>query len=361
MQRKIIHIDMDAFFAAIEQRDNPSLKGKPVVVGGKPGSRGVVATASYEARKFGIRSAMSSSKAFALCPDALFIQPRFEAYREASRIIHEIFRHYTDKIEALSLDEAYLDVTYALDNNTNATDVAKDIRMKIFQRTSLTASAGVSINKLVAKIASDYHKPDGITVVPPEKVLDFLSQMSVRKIPGVGPVMEDKLLSLRISKIKHLQEYSAQDLVSVFGKFGTYLHYASFGIDEREVSPYRERKSLGMEDTFTKDLTDIEEMKDELKKIAGRVATRLQEKHLEARTVTLKITYVDFKKITRTKTLEKRTDSMEELFTTSSSILIEQELFTRPIRLLGISCSNFKDEELDQKLSLSCFQLSFKF
>jgi DNA polymerase IV len=345
MQRKIIHIDMDAFYAAIEQRDDPSLRGKPVIVGGKPGSRGVVATASYEARKYGIRSAMSASKAYELCPHAVFVKPRFDAYKVASTCINRIFSRYTEHIETLSLDEAYLDVTEVASMGVSATEIAKNILKEISEETYLSASAGVSVNKLVAKIASDFRKPGGLTVVPPEKVLEFISELPVRKIPGVGPVMEEKLLQLKIIKIKHVRDHTQEELRSYFGKFAEYLYDASFGIDNRTVSPSRERKSLGAEDTFQYDLTDIEEIKQELEKIAEKVSTRLLDKTLAGRTITLKITYGDFRKITRARTLEERTNSKETLYHTALSLLHEHQLFLQPIRLLGISCSNFHEEK----------------
>lgn len=361
MQRKIIHLDMDAFFAAVEQRDNPELQGKPVVVGGMPGSRGVVATASYEARIFGIRSAMPTTLAYKLCPDAIFVIPRFEAYKKASNQVFEILSRYSSEIETMSLDEAYLDVSEVSLEVGSATEIAKKIRAEIFNETGLTASAGVAPNKLIAKIASDFKKPDGLTVVPPERVSDFITEMSVRKIPGVGPVMEEKLLALRISKIKHIRELEPRDLIELFGKFGSYLSRASFGIDDREVSSSRERKSLGAEDTFTEDLRDIEDIKRELYVIAKRVSERLEKQKIQGKTLTLKITYSDFRKVTRSRTFDHELSTTDELFEQAFSLLLEHELFHQKIRLLGISISSFKSEKDPVKNHNQITQLSFPF
>ena len=347
--RKIIHVDMDAFYASVEQRDNPELRGKPVVVGGQPGGRGVVAAASYEARKFGIRSAMSSQHAYRLCPNALFIKPRFDAYRAASAQIMEIFRRYTDLVEPLSLDEAYLDVTENKLSIPLARDIARSIKDQIRNETGLTASAGVAPNKFLAKIASDFKKPDGLTVIPPERVEAFLIELPVRKFPGVGPVTEQKLAALGILTARHLKKFSREELERHFGKSGGWFYRICRGLDERLVSSDHERKSLGAEDTFSKDLTEIPEMENELRTIAGKVAGRLEKRELEGRTVTLKVTYSDFEKITRSKTMPDAVSTEDELFAIGCELLRLTEAGPeKPVRLLGLQLSNFTILEEEQ-------------
>ena len=256
LQRKIIHIDMDAFFAAVEQRDNPELRGKPVIVGGDPGGRGVVATCSYEARRFGIHSAMSCARAYRLCPQARFVPPRFEAYRTVSLQIREIFHQYTDLVEPLSLDEAFLDVTDNKPAIQSATWVAQEILQKIKQVTGLTASAGVSYNKFLAKIASDMHKPDGLTVVTPEQAKAFIEVLPVRRFHGVGRVTEKRMQTLGILTGADLKKRPQQELDKNFGKAGQYYYQIARGIDLRPVLPNRVRKSIGKETTLSEDIAD---------------------------------------------------------------------------------------------------------
>src|SRR6201985_2356826 len=276
-QRKIIHIDMDAFYASVEQRDNPELRGIPLVVGGSPGGRGgVVATASYEARKFGIRSAMPSKQALQLCPHATFVRPRFAAYREASQKIREIFSRYTDSIEPLSLDEAYLDVTEDKLNIGSAIEIAKLIKEAIKTELNLTASAGVSVNKFVAKIASDLDKPDGLKFIGPSSIENFMEQLPVEKFHGVGKVTADKMRSMGLFTGADLKKLSEDDLVKRFGKSGRFYYRIVRGIDEREVQPHRETKSISAEDTFPYDLTTLEEMYPELDKISVSVYKRIE-------------------------------------------------------------------------------------
>lgn len=343
MVRKIIHVDMDAFYASVEQRDNPELRGKPIVVGGSPNSRGVVAAASYEARKFGIRSAISSAQAYRLCPHAIFVRPRFEAYKAVSKEIMTIFFEYTDLVEPLSLDEAYLDVTVNRLQNPSATRIADEIRARIFNQTSLTASAGVAPSKFLAKIASDMNKPNGLTVIPPEKVAEILEQLPVRKIPGVGKKTEEKMLRLGIETTKDLRGWELEKLTEEFGKTGSWYYRLARGEDDREVHPTRERKSVGAEDTFLTDLLNWDALDAELGKLAARVWNRL--KGVSGKTVTVKVTYSNFEKVTRGETLNQRVGSLEQLHALAVTLLEQTEATTRPIRLLGISVSGFEERE----------------
>lgn len=340
--RKIIHIDMDAFYASIEQRDNPEYHGKPVVVGGSPvGRGGVVAAASYEARKFGVRSAMPSKKALELCPDVIFIYPRFNVYKEVSAHIHDIFRRYTDLIEPLSLDEAFLDVTVDKQNIGSAIDVATQIRAAIKNELRLTASAGVSVNKFVAKIASDINKPDGLTFIGPSRIERFMEELPVEKFFGVGKVTAAKMKQMGIFTGADLKRLSQEHLVHHFGKSGKFFYDIVRGIDDRAVQPDRETKSLSAEDTFPKDLTLVEEMEAELDKLAQNVQERLRRRGLKGRTVTLKIKYHDFRLVTRRRSLEKPVDDAEIIATVGKSLLTSTQPEGKKIRLLGIGLANF--------------------
>lgn len=344
--RKIIHIDMDAFYASVEQRDNPELRGKPLVVGGLPEGRGgVVATASYEARKFGIRSAMPSKQALQLCPHAIFVRPRFPAYKEVSQHIREIFSRYTDLIEPLSLDEAYLDVTEDKLNIGSAIEIAKQIKQAIKDELQLTASAGVSINKFVAKIASDINKPDGLTFIGPSAIEAFMEKLAVEKFQGVGKVTAEKMKKMGLFTGVDLKNLSEDELVGHFGKPGRFYYNIVRGIDEREVQPHRETKSLAAEDTFAYDLTTIEEMEAELDKIAKIVCERLQKYELKGRTITLKIKYSDFKQITRNRSLTTPVYDPETISSIAKQLLAATEPEDKRIRLLGISLSNFGGPE----------------
>ena len=269
--RKIIHIDMDAFYASIEQRDNPMYLGKPIVVGGSPEGRGVVATASYEARKFGLHSAMSSRRALQLCPEVIFVRPRFSVYKEVSNKLREIFSRYTDLIEPLSLDEAYLDVTHDKQNIGSAIEIAKQIRQAIKDELHLTASAGVSVNKFVAKIASDIKKPDGLTFIGPSKVGSFIENLPVEKFFGVGKVTAEKMKGMNLFTGADLKKLTEQDLVKHFGKVGRFYYNIVRGIDDRNVEPEREIKSVGAEDTFLHDLKNLDDMNEELSRIAKTI------------------------------------------------------------------------------------------
>lgn len=343
-RRKIIHIDMDAFYASIEQRDNPEYRGKPIAVGGSPEGRGgVVATASYEARKFGVRSAMPSKKALQLCAHLIFIRPRFEVYKEVSQKIREIFHRYTDLIEPLSLDEAFLDVTEDKQNIGSAIEVAKHIKSDIKNELGLTASAGISINKFVAKIASDMNKPDGLTFIGPSRIQTFMESLPVEKFFGVGKVTAEKMKRLGIHTGADLKKLSEAELNRRFGKPGKFYFNIVRGIDNREVQPHRETKSVGAEDTFPYDLKEIGEMFEALEKLGAIVHGRMRRHGLKGRTITIKIKYHDFKQVTRSQSLPTPTDDIESMINISKELLAATDLEEKKIRLLGISISNFRE------------------
>lgn len=344
--RKIIHIDMDAFYASVEQRDNPELRGKAIAVGGSPEGRGgVVATCSYEARKFGVRSAMPSKKALQLCPHIIFLRPNFARYKEVSQKVREIFRRYTDLIEPLSLDEAYLDVTEDKQQVGSAIDIAKAIKEAIKIELQLTASAGVSVNKFVAKIASDMQKPDGLTFIGPSRIETFMETLPVEKFYGVGKVTADKMRSLGLFTGADVKKLSREELIAHFGKTGSFYYNIVRGIDDRPVEPNQETKSLAAEDTFPYDLTGINEMNTELDKLSQVVYNRLQAQQLKYRTVTLKIKYSDFKQVTRSKSLLQPTNSHDIINTVAKELLLQTDPQGSKIRLLGISVSNFSNTE----------------
>ncbi len=345
-QRKIIHVDMDAFYASVEQRDNPEYRGKPIVVGGSPQGRGgVVAAASYEARKYGIRSAMPSKRALELCPEVIFVYPRFAVYKEVSGKIREIFRRYTDLIEPLSLDEAYLDVTADKQNIGSAIEIAKRIKAEIKEELQLTASAGVSVNKFVAKIASDLNKPDGLAFIGPSAVEEFMERLPVEKFFGVGKVTAEKMKRIGLHTGADIKRLPEDELTELFGKSGSFYYNIVRGIDSRPVQPFRVAKSLGAEDTFPYDLMKVEEMHAELDKIAGTVADRLQKKELKGRTITLKVKYFDFKLITRSLSLDAGTNESDVIARMAKELLSHTNPGSKGIRLLGISLSGFYDTE----------------
>lgn len=351
-QRKIIHIDMDAFFAAVEQRDFPEYRGKPLIVGGRPDKRGVVATCSYEARKFGIHSAMSSSRAYKLCPQAIIVQPRFEAYREASNIIRRIFLQYTDLVEPLSLDEAYLDVSENTLFEGSATLIAKDIKQKIFQQTNLTASAGVSYNKFLAKVASDMNKPDGVTVIRPEQGAQFVAELPVGKFYGVGKATEAKMHGLGIKTGADIKKLSAEECQQYFGKSGGYYYQICRGVDNRDVVNHRERKSLGSETTFEKDLDSVDEMLKVLSALAIEVMDSLKQKKLKGHTLTLKVKYDNFEQITRSKTLSRAISNVKDMLPVIAVLLSKTEVDTRNVRLLGLTVSGFNEDNEQGKWAM---------
>lgn len=337
---------MDAFYASVEQRDYPEYKGKPIIVGGPPEGRGgVVATASYEARLFGVKSAMPSKKAQQLCPKAIFVYPRFDAYKEASKKIRAIFKRYTDLIEPLSLDEAFLDVTENKQQITSALEIAIRIKQEIKNELGLTASAGVSINKFVAKIASDLNKPDGLTFVSPANIEAFMEQLPVEKFFGVGKVTADKMKKLGLHSGNDLKQLSENELVKHFGKVGRFYYKIVRGIDNREVQPNRESKSMAAENTFSDDLTTLEEMNTELDKLSETVSKRLNKYNLQGRTITLKIKYHDFKQITRNQSFEIPLNNSEAIAVTARRLLLKTNSENKKVRLLGISLSNFNAEK----------------
>jgi DNA polymerase-4 len=339
--RKIIHVDMDAFYASVEQMDDLSLKGKPVAVGGSK-ERGVVAAASYEARKFGVRSAMPSSVAARRCPELIFVKPRFERYKELSSQIRGIFHDYTELVEPLSLDEAFLDVTENKIGHPSATILAQEIRYRIFHEVGLTASAGISINKFTAKIASDINKPNGQRTIPPEEVLSFLENLPIQKFFGVGKVTAEKMKFHGIFTGRDLKERSLEYLSQHFGKSGQHFYNIVRGIQYFEVKPDRERKSVGAERTFSKDIREGQFMSDELRKIANEIEKRLTKTKLEGRTVTLKIKYQDFTQQTRSKTFEKFVSDAETIYEVGVDLLSRDEL-KDSVRLLGLTVSNLNN------------------
>jgi len=347
---------MDAFFASVEQRDNPDLRGLPVVVGGSPEGRGgVVAAASYEARKFGIRSAMPSKKAIQLCPEVKFIKPRFEVYKEVSGNIRNIFRRYTDIIEPLSLDEAYLDVTDDKQNIGSAITIAENIRAAIKDELQLTASAGVSVNKFVAKIASGMKKPDGLTFIGPSKIEEFMDTLQVEKFYGVGKVTAEKMKNLGMFTGADVKKLSEQELVTHFGKVGHFFFQIVRGIDDRPVEAFRETQSVGAEDTFQEDLFEEEELSREISRIAVIVADRLDKHNLKGRTVTLKIKYSNFRMITRSRSLNDFVNDASLIASTANDLMVLTLPPPRGIRLLGISVSKFNsapppDDKKDAQL-----------
>ncbi len=337
--RKIIHIDMDAFYASVEQRDNPEYLGKPLVVGGSR-ERGVVAAASYEARKYGIHSAMPSVIAKRKCPHLIFVRPRFDIYSKISKQIHHIFHQYTDLVEPLSLDEAFLDVTENKHSNPSATIIARELKTKIQSDTGLTASAGISINKFLAKIASDYQKPDGLFVIPPEKAEKFVEDLPVEKFFGVGKVTTKKMHNLGIFYGKDLKQWKIEDLIRMFGKTGVFYFHIARAVDNRAVIPDRLRKSIGAENTFNTDISDFNQLRNNLEPISKRVFDRMVSNSLFGRTVTLKIKYANFEIHTRSKTLSLPVNSIDKFNKIVFQLLKNTEIPKIGVRLLGVSVSN---------------------
>ena len=342
--KKIIHIDMDAFYASVEQRDNPDLKGKPIAVG-SPDKRGVLTTASYEARKFGVRSAMPSVTAKRKCPDLIFVRPRFAVYKEVSKEIRSIFKRYTDLVEPLSLDEAYLDVTENKKNIPSATIVAKEIKAEIKKELNLTASAGVSINKFLAKVASDMDKPNGLYVIPPNKTIEFIKTLPIKKIPGIGKVTAEKMKKMNILTGADLRNYERVELVRLFGKTGSYYYKIVRNEYNSPVMPDRIRKSISSENTFNDDLTDETIMLEELKKISAGLFKSMQKLETTGKTVTLKIKYHNFEQRTRSKTLSNLISTEEELHEIVEELFWVPEKPDKPVRLLGVGVSNLNNEE----------------
>lgn len=350
-QRKIIHIDMDAFYASVEQRDNPALRGKPVAVGGRPEQRGAVCAASYEARRYGIHSAMPARTAIQRCADLIFVKPRFEAYRAASEKIREIFFDYTDLVEPLSLDEAYLDVTTDKQGIGSAVLIAKKIKQRIQSDLNLTASAGVSINKFLAKIASDLDKPDGLSLIAPGEAEAFIEKLPIGDFYGVGPATESKMRALGIETGADLKQWSRDELLATFGKVGDYYYRVVRADDNRPVNPNRIRKSIGAEKSFFEDLKESSEMDAALVKIAEEVHQRLLKNKRSGYTLTLKVKYDNYETMTRSRTLETPIQSVAEMLPLAQGLLAAHIEPNRPVRLLGITISNLAQPQAHRQLS----------
>ena len=354
--RRILHIDMDAFYASVEQRDDPSLRGKPLAVGGRPNERGVVAAASYEARHYGVYSAMSMSKAIRLCPELVVVPPDFARYKAASNLIFRIFRDVTPLVEPLSLDEAYLDVTENAWAEPLGTAVARRLKQRIFEETRLTASAGVAPNKFLAKIASGWKKPDGLTVIHPDRVEPFLQQLPVDALWGVGPVTARKLRARGIERVVDVRSIEPEKLRDSIGGLADWLIQLANGIDNRPVEPNREVKSSGSENTYPEDLTDLATIRQQVAEIASHAISWLARRELFARTVTLKLRYSDFTTITRSHTAAPARD--EGALTARAVQLLEKtEAGRRPVRLLGVSVHNFCTHEAPEPLDRLPFEL----
>ena len=344
-ERKIIHIDMDAFFATVEQRDNPELRGKPIAVG-FDGPRGVVSTASYEARKYGVRSALSIAQAKRLCPQLIIVPCRHEHYKEVSQQIHHIFQEYTDLIEPISIDEAFLDVTHNKKGIELAVDIAKEIKQRIKAETQLTASAGISYCKFLAKVASDYRKPDGICTIHPDKALDFIAQLPVEDFWGVGKKTLGKMHFMGIFNGGDLRKVSEEHLVEVFGKAGHIFYNFARGIDERPVVTYRERKSVGCEQTFLEDISLKSAVIIELYHTVLELLQRIEKSGFEGRTLTLKVKYSDFTQITRSISQDKILKKKQDILPLAKRLMQQVDYSAlHPIRLIGLSVSNATSEE----------------
>ncbi|MGJ0430968.1 DNA polymerase IV [Methylobacter sp.] len=341
--RKIIHIDMDAFFAAIEQRDIPKYRNKPLIVGGAPDTRGVVATCSYEARQYGIHSAMPSSQAYRLCPQAIFVKPRFEAYREASQTIRKIFAGYTELVEPLSLDEAYLDVSDTQLHQGSATLIAKAIKAAIKHETGLIASAGISYNKFLAKIASDMDKPDGLYLITPEQGARFVEQLTIDKFHGIGKATAQRMQALGIQTGKDLRNLSLATLQQHFGKSARHYYNICRGIDNRPVNSHRISKSVGVETTFQRDITARQEIIAQLHSLLEKALVKVAEKQLTAYTLTVKIKYHDFVQITRSRTLPHAVTTTSGTLAILEDLLRNTDIGARRVRLLGVTLSSLEN------------------
>lgn len=352
--RRVLHCDMDCFYAAVHMRDDPALRGRPVVIGGRPESRGVVAAASYEVRRFGVHSAMPSSRAKRLCPEAIFIPPDFRRYSRESEKIFAIYRELTPVVQAVSIDEAYLDVTDHLAQWGTATAVAKEIRRRVREERGLTVSVGVGPNRLIAKIASDFHKPDGLTVVRPHKVQEFLDPLPVRRLHGVGPATERALAEMGIQTVADLRARPLEEVLDRFGmKHGRMLWEFARGIDDRPVEVHSERKSLGTENTYAVDLRDPAEMEEEIGRMAVEVANGLARRELAACTVTLKVRYADFTTLTRSRTFLFPVHTAAPIAAAARDLLRRTDAAARPVRLLGVTASNLIHGQMEQLLLFS--------
>ena len=340
--KHIIHLDMDAFYPSVEVLDNPELRGKPVIVGGSR-ERGVVSSASYEARKFGVHSAQPMATAMRLCPNGIVLPTRMARYAEVSKQVFEIFHIFTPMVEPLSIDEAFLDVTGSIRLFGTPIEIAKKIKQKVVEKTGLTISAGVAPSKFIAKVASDMEKPDGLTVVEKDKVRDFLDPLPIKKMWGAGKVTQRALARLSIHTFKDLRIASVELLEKEFGKHGIHMHQLALGIDPRDVTPLHDIKSIGHEDTYSRDILDLKPAKRELLSLANRVARRMRRKDLEGKTITLKVKYSDFKQVTRSVTLHHYTNDNAEIYLNVCNLLEKTAVGKRAVRLLGISLSNLSE------------------
>lgn len=347
--RRVLHCDLDCFYAAVHMRDDPTLRGKPVVVGGNPEGRGVVAAANYEARRFGIHSAMPAAQAKRLCPETVFVRPDFQRYRADSESIFAIYRGFTPLIQPLSLDEAFLDVTNHLGEYGSATAIADEIRRQVVEQQQLTVSVGVGPNKLVAKIASDFDKPDGLTVVKPHEVEDFLGPLPIRRLPGIGPASEKRLQDLNVTTVADLRAISIDRLMNRFGHWGRSLWERAWGIDERPVRADRVRKSISTERTFESDVEELPSMDEILDRMAGEVAESLRRRGLAGLTVTLKARFADFSTPTRSQTLDAPTASASIIASCAKELLRRTDAPVRPVRLLGVGIGGLVPETLEQQ------------
>lgn len=347
--KKIIHIDMDAFFASVEQRDNPELRGKPIAVGGSS-ERGVVAAASYEARKFGVRSAMSSFKAKQICPQLIFVKHRFDVYKKVSSQIMEIFKSYTDFVEPLSLDEAYLDVTENNFGMKSATLIAQEIRVKIFEKTQLTASAGISFNKFLAKVASDLNKPNGYAVITPAQADQFIDELEIDKFYGIGKKTSEKLRKEGIFFGKDIKKIELYKLEKKFGKLGVHLYHIVRGNDQREVKPNRIRKSIGCETTLNQNVIENQKVIELSNQLAIELENRLKTKNIKGKTLTVKLKFEDFEQITRSNTVNFFFGKQNEIREIAKVLLMEEFPLPKPIRLIGLQISNLNTEPENQKI-----------
>ncbi|KAF3891093.1 DNA polymerase IV [Tolypothrix bouteillei VB521301] len=354
--RKIIHVDMDAFYASVEQRDNPDYRGKPLVVGGSPKERGVVAAASYEARKYGIHSAMPSRVAISKCPHLIFVRPRFEVYRAVSEQIHSIFEHYTDLFEPVALDEAYLDVTQNKQNLSYASTIARHIKAAILEETGLTATAGVSFNKFLAKMASGLNKPNGLWVILPEQAEAFVQQLPIEKFHGIGEVTAAKMHELGIRTGADLSRKSLSELTQHFGKVGQHYYKIARGQDDRAVEPNRIRKSIGAETSFAEDLHERASMLVELEQIAQILYERTNKHQASGRTLTLKVKFSDYQLLTRSKTLMSPIGELDRIAAVARELFEAIDMEERGVRLLGISLSNLDNVKSAKRIQLSLFE-----
>ncbi len=336
---------MDAFYASVEQRDNPALRGKPVIVGGSPETRGVVSTASYEARKFGVHSAMPTVTALKLCPQGILVYPHFDRYKRASEHIRAIFHDYTDLVEPMSLDEAYLDVTVNKKGIDSATRIAREIKARIRTVTRLTASAGVSYNKFIAKVASDYRKPDGLTVIPPDQAIGFIDNLPIGKFYGVGPATEKRMKEHGIANGADLRKFTLEELREYFGKSGEYYYNIARGIDERQVDPNWIRKSISQEYTYPKDIYKREQIEAYFRESAGELSQSMEKKKITGKTISIKVRYANFETVTRSHTIEEYTRDAETMYREAIMLLKKTDIDKKRVRLLGLGMSSLLDDE----------------